>query len=102
MAEEKIMLMTAMIVLIALILAVLVRAIMGPRFTDRIVAVNAVATLILAEICLMALYLDQDFLLDVALIYAMLSFVANVILMRILIVRRRAQTHTEKGEGEER
>lgn len=95
------MLMAAMIILVLLILAVLVRAILGPKFTDRIVAVNAVSTLILAEICLTALYLEQDFLLDVALIYAMLSFVANVILMRILIVRRRAQQGGEEKQGKE-
>lgn len=103
MAEEKVILMVAMIALILLAVAALIRAMIGPRFTDRIVAVNAISTLILAEICLMSLYLEQDFLLDVALIYAMLSFVANVILMRILIVKRRVKMHTIHMEnGEER
>ena len=38
------------IVLAALMLATLVRAILGPRFTDRIIAVNVINTLVVAEI----------------------------------------------------
>ena len=38
------------VVLALLILATLVRAVLGPRFTDRIVAVNVIGTLVIAEL----------------------------------------------------
>ena len=38
------------VVLALLILATLVRAVLGPRFTDRIVAVNVISTLVIAEV----------------------------------------------------
>ena len=72
-------------------LAVLVRAVIGPRFTDRIVAVNAVNTIIIAVICVLSVYLGQDFLLDIALIYALLGFVANTLLMRNLYAKKKGE-----------
>ena len=41
------------VVLALLILATLVRAVLGPRFTDRIVAVNVISTLVIAELVLL-------------------------------------------------
>ena len=40
------------VVIALLILATLVRAVLGPRFTDRIVAVNVISTLVIAELML--------------------------------------------------
>ncbi len=90
---EKTLLLAVLLALAALILAALVRAILGPRFTDRIVAVNAVNTMVTASICLLSRYLEADYLIDVALIYALLGFTANVLLMRLTRAGRR------KGEG---
>ncbi len=86
---EKTLLLAVLLVLAALILAALVRAILGPRFTDRIVAVNAVNTMVTASICLLSRYLEADYLIDVALIYALLGFTANVLLMRLMRAGRR-------------
>lgn len=86
--------------LAALILAALVRAIRGPRFTDRIVAVNLIGTITIVTMCLLSVYFDQSFLLDVAIVYALLSFIAIVVLTRLVIVRRRAQMEKEQAEAE--
>ncbi len=86
---EKTLLLAVLLALAVLILAALVRAILGPRFTDRIVAVNAVNTMVIASICLLSRYLEADYLIDVALIYALLGFTANVLLMRLLRAGRR-------------
>ena len=75
-----------------LILAVLVRSILGPRFTDRIVAVNVLNTMVLAVISLLAVWLEEDYLVDVALVYARLSFLTVVVISRIVVGRRRRQT----------
>ena len=69
-------------------LCILYRAIRGPRFTDRILAINAINTLITAIICLLSCYLDVEYLLDVALIYALLSFVGGALLMRLLAAEK--------------
>ena len=53
------------VVLALLILATLVRAVLGPRFTDRIVAVNVISTLVIAELVLLSVWLREDFLVDV-------------------------------------
>ena len=79
-----------------LILTVLVRSILGPRFTDRIVAVNVLNTMVIAVISLLAVWLGEDYLVDVALVYALLSFLTVVVISRIVVGRRRRQTEREK------
>ena len=77
------------VVLALLILATLVRAVLGPRFTDRIVAVNVISTLVIAELVLLSVWLREDFLVDVALVFALLSFLAVVVVSRLGAARRR-------------
>ena len=77
------------VVLALLILATLARAVLGPRFTDRIVAVNVISTLVIAELMLLSVSLREDFLVDIALVFALLSFLAVVVAARLVIVRRR-------------
>ena len=61
----------------------LIRAIMGPRTTDRILAINMIGSLAMIIIAIMSLYLKESFLLDIDLIYAMLSFLAVVVLTKV-------------------
>lgn len=84
-------LIAAAMVLALLILATIIRAIAGPRFTDRILAVNVINTLVIAEIAVLAVWLREDFLVDVALVYALLSFLAVVVVSRLVLTRRRRQ-----------
>ena len=86
------------IVLAALILATLVRAILGPRFTDRIIAVNVINTLVVAEMVLLSVWMKEDFLVDVALVYALLSFLAVVVVSRLVLTRRHKQLEKERRE----
>lgn len=81
-------LIAAAILLALLMLATLVRAILGPRFTDRIIAANVINTLVIAEIAVLALWLRADFLVDVALVYALLSFLAVVVISRLVLTKK--------------
>jgi len=92
-------LLGACVVLGALILLSLVRAIRGSRFTDRIVAVNIIGTLTIIIMCILSVYFQQPFLADIAIVYALLSFIAIVVLTRLVIVRRRAQEERERAEA---
>ena len=73
----------AILVLTVVLFFCLIRAIKGPEVTDRIVATNMMGTIIIMIICILALMLDESYLLDVALIYAMISFLAVVVLTRV-------------------
>ena len=81
--EEK--LLTGALILLGLLMAaLLVKVLRGPRFTDRIVAVNAINTMVIAAICLLSRLQKAEYLLDVALIYALLGFTATTLLTRLL------------------
>ena len=92
------LLVAGAIVLALLMLATLVRAVLGPRFTDRIIAVNVINTLVVAEIVLLSVWMEEDFLVDVALLYALLSFLTVVVVSRLVLTRRQKQLDKEKRE----
>lgn len=85
---EKTILTIAIAVLAVLMLCLMYRVVKGPRFTDRILAINAINTMITAIICLLSRYLGVAYLLDVALIYALLGFVGSTLLMRLLAAEK--------------
>lgn len=62
-----------------------IRSLIGPKVADRIVAVNMIGTQIILIICILAIYFKEGGLVDVALIYAMFSFLAVVLFSRIYI-----------------
>lgn len=94
-------LIAGMILLAILNLATLVRAILGPRFTDRVVAVNVINTMVIAMICMMSVLLGEEFLMDVALIYALLSFLSVVVLSRLVLTRERKRERKKRRENRE-
>ena len=73
----------------------LFRAVKGPSTSDRIIAVNMIGTITMLLIVLSALLLEQGYLMDIALIYAMLSFLAVVLLCKIYIGIYRAKKEKE-------
>ena len=92
------LLIAGAVVLALLMLATMIRAVLGPRFTDRIIAVNVINTLVVAEIVLLSVWMEEDFLVDVALLYALLSFLTVVVVSRLVLTRRRKQMEKEKRE----
>jgi multicomponent Na+:H+ antiporter subunit F len=78
-------------------IASLIRAIRGPRFTDRLMAVNMIGTMVIAMMCILSVYLKQSFLIDVAIVYALLSALSVFVLARLVIVRRYGQIEREKS-----
>ena len=69
----------------------LLRAIRGPRMADRILGINMTGSLTTAAIALLAVLLDQSWLLDVCLIYCMISFLAVVVLAKVSIASHEEQ-----------
>lgn len=79
----EIFLTGALIILAILAVLCLVRAIMGPRVADRIVAVNMMGTMVIVMIAILALMLEEGYLVDICIIYAMISFLAVIVLTKV-------------------
>ncbi len=60
--------------LLAMLVAVLYRLVRGPLLEDRLLALNIIAVLIILIMCYFSIMFEQSFYLDIALIYALLSF----------------------------
>jgi multicomponent Na+:H+ antiporter subunit F len=69
-------------------LFILFRVVYGPSAADRIVAVDILGILIIGLLALFGLFFDQGFFLDIALIWALLSFIASLAFAKILEGRR--------------
>ncbi len=77
-------LMTAIIVVLAgLIILSIVRSILGPGISDRIIAVNMIGTMVIMITAIFSVLLDENYLVDVCLIYAMISFLGVVVLCKV-------------------
>lgn len=76
-------------------------AIRGPRFTDRVVAINMIGTMTIIIMCILSVLFNQNYLVDIAIVFAMLSFLAVVLLCQLLIVRERRHELEKKTEKEE-
>lgn len=82
-----------------LLIFCLIRAVVGPRIADRLVAVNMITTLVTVMIAILAVLKDEGYLVDICLIYAMISFLAVVVLSRIYTgVYREAKDHQKRKE----
>ena len=73
---------TLLIILSFMLLACMIRAVKGPRIADRLMAVNMMGTMVMVMIALM---LKEGYLVDICLIYAMISFLAVVVLSKVYI-----------------
>ena len=86
-------------VLAVMLLLCLVRAVIGPRIADRLVAVNMMGTMVMVSIAVLAVIKNQGYLIDICLIYAMISFLAVVVLSRIYTgVYREEKDHEKQKE----
>ena len=90
----------ALIFLAVMTILCLIRAIIGPKIADRIVAVNMMGTMVMVIIAILALMLEEGYLADICLIYAMISFLAVIVLTKVYMgVYRRKKMEEEKENG---
>lgn len=61
----------------------LIRAIKGPKIADRIVAINMMGTLTMVIIAILAVKMNEGYLVDICIIYAMISFLAVTLLTKV-------------------
>jgi len=72
-------------ILAILIFFCLIRALKGPEISDRVICVNMIGTLVIIIIAVLTVFLGEAWLADIAAVYAMISFLAVVVLTKIYI-----------------
>ncbi len=65
-------------------LFILLRVMFGPTPADRIIAVDILGVLTIGLLALMGIFYNESFLLDIGLIWALLSFIASIAFAKIL------------------
>lgn len=75
---------TVAMILAALIVLSLIRLVKGPTAPDRVVAMDAVNTLVVAGMIILGIVYQQIIFIDVAIVYALLSFVGTLYIARQL------------------
>ena len=78
-------LICVIIIFVILVFACFIRAVIGPTIADRIVSVNMIGTLIIMIISVLTILMKEAWLADISAIYAMISFLAVVVLTKIYI-----------------
>ncbi|MFQ3284778.1 MAG: multicomponent Na+:H+ antiporter subunit F [Natronomonas sp.] len=73
--------------LVVLAIVVLYRAVKGPTMQDRVIAVNVLGTNTVVILALLAVALDSESFLDIALVYALLNFLMAVAISKFSVKR---------------
>ncbi len=87
----------ALFVLAVLVICSMIRSVLGPKISDRIIAVNMTGTLIIVMIAVLSVFLDENYLVDICLIYAMISFLGVVVLCKVYTGVYLRKKHMEAG-----
>ena len=78
----------ALLVIAILIAIMIYRSIKGPQITDRILSVNMINTMVVVTFFILGALLDEAYLMDVAIIYALISFVSTLIFASVYIRKK--------------
>ena len=82
---KNIVLIGSLIVLIFCMIFSFIRSLKGPKIADRILAINMIGTQVIVIICVIAILFNEIGLVDVAMIYALFSFLAVVLFSRVFV-----------------
>ena len=93
------MFMWAMILLLFSAMLTLIRLLAGPTIPDRAVALDSMTTTTAGAMVLYGVVTKQAVFIDVALVYAVLSYIATLYIARYL-VKKRVGVACECEEGE--
>jgi len=100
----KIMLWCGISFLSVSIFFCLLRSVIGPRFTDRVVSINLIGSKTIIMISILSFLLEESALVDIAMVYALISFLAVVVLSKCYLLPHHpnpanAQERTQKEDS---
>lgn len=76
------LLLFSVVFLAATVMLCSFRAIKGPKATDSLVAINVIGTKTVVIICILSFVLKETYFVDVVLVYALISFVSTLVIVR--------------------
>lgn len=82
---QELVLMIGIIFLGITIIFCLLRAILGPRFTDRLLGINVINVKVVILICILATFFEKSYIVDIALVYSAISFLSIIVLSRLFL-----------------
>lgn len=62
----------------------IVRMVLGPTIWDRLLTFNQLSTLVVVGIVFLAILSGQGFMLDIAIVYTLFSFISSVFIARFV------------------
>lgn len=65
-------------------IVVVLRMILGPTIWDRLLAFNQLSSKITISIVMLSIITNQSFLIDIAIVYTLLSFISSVLIARFV------------------
>ncbi|HUT38006.1 MAG TPA: monovalent cation/H+ antiporter complex subunit F [Methanoregula sp.] len=74
----------AVICLTVLMALAAIRLVLGPTAPDRVIALDTVNTLVIASMVLLGVVFKQIIFVDVAIVYALLSFVSTLYIAKYI------------------
>jgi multicomponent Na+:H+ antiporter subunit F len=60
-------------------------AVRGPRLTDKIIATNMIAVKTIILVVLTALYLNEGYIVDIAILFALICFLCTFVFTRLIL-----------------
>ena len=94
------MFMWAMILLLFSAMLTLIRLLAGPTIPDRAVALDSMTTTTAGAMVLYGVITRQAVFIDVALVYAVLSYIATLYIARYLVRKRVGVIYETGGENQ--
>lgn len=73
----------ALVILSLILLLFMFKTIKGPTVADRVICINMMGTIVVVIIAILALKLNEGYLADVCIIYALISFLSVVVLCKV-------------------
>lgn len=98
----QILYITVLLMLGVLIAVMLIRSVLTKGVMERILCVNMLSTMVICSLAILSKMLHEPYLTDVALIYAMISFVAVLMLSLTHIPSRDKRRHRFMTRGEKK
>ena len=68
-----------------------VRLLLGPTFSDRVISIDAISSIVVAVIVLLSIGYSSQMLIDIAIVYAMISFVGTLAISKYLMGKKMSE-----------
>ena len=62
----------------------IIRMLLGPTIWDRLLAFNQLSSKVVVAIVFFGIYTNQSFILDIAIVYTLFSFISSVFIARFV------------------